>query len=207
MAGRVSVRVGDAILAVDVSECTYPPLEDSLLAIRLLEGLRGRYERVLDLCTGSGVLALAAHTLFKPSLLAATDISPYAVSDARRNLPSTAIVVRCDCAECLRRGRIWDLVIANPPYLASAEYDVGDGCDWYSGASWSAGRVLESACREAVSRGREVVLVYSSLSPFDVVSCLENSGFAITRVLEERFFMETIYAVHAVWSVDGIGEA
>ncbi|MEB3844889.1 MAG: 50S ribosomal protein L11 methyltransferase [Desulfurococcales archaeon] len=198
----LQLEIGGIPVSLSVGDCTYPPLEDSLLAVRLLEKLKDEnrtYDRVLDLCTGSGILGLAASILFGPKLLAATDVSPYALSDSRLNLPRTALVVGCDCADCLLGE--WDLVVVNPPYLPEEEYMVRDGCGGYSERSWSGGRrLLEKCCVESTSLGREIVFVYSSLSPFNIEECLKNRGFRIDRRLSEKFFMEEVIAVHAVRS-------
>ncbi len=201
----VHLEIGGTRVSLNVGDCTYPPLEDSLLAIRLLETLKNEnqsYNRVLDLCTGSGILGLAASILFEPRLLVATDISPYALSDSRSNLSRAALVVGCDCAGCLLGE--WDLVIVNPPYLPEEEYYVKDGCGGYSEKSWSGGRrLLEKCCIESAGLGREIVFVYSSLSPFNIEECLRNRGFHIDRRLSEKFFMEEVIAVHAVRSSRG----
>jgi len=83
-------------------------------------------DRVLDLGTGCGpiVLSLAAE---RPKLhLAATDISPRALDWARANAVETGLAERVefllgDLFEPLA-GRVFDLIVTNPPYVAEAEY-------------------------------------------------------------------------------------
>lgn len=79
--------------------------------------------RVLDLCTGSGALAISlAHELPAAQVIA-TEISPDAAALARRNAERNAVADRVD----VRAGDLWapvagerfDLVVSNPPYIAT----------------------------------------------------------------------------------------
>ena len=80
-----------------------------------------RVHRVLDLCTGSGCLAvLAAHALPK-ARIDAGDLSPEALQVARRNVKDYALgkrvrLVRTDLFERLAARR-YDLILSNPPYV------------------------------------------------------------------------------------------
>lgn len=77
--------------------------------------------RVLDLCTGSGCLAILAALRFPDAEVEATDISADALAVARANVADAGLAERI----ALHRGslfdplgdRTYDLVIANPPYV------------------------------------------------------------------------------------------
>jgi ribosomal protein L3 glutamine methyltransferase len=79
--------------------------------------------RVLDLCTGSGALAvLAAHT-FPEATIGATELSADALEVARRNVEESGFASRIrllqgDLFEPVR-GERYDLILANPPYVDS----------------------------------------------------------------------------------------
>jgi len=85
------------------------------LCLRLLQGLELRGARVLDIGTGSGVLALAAWKL-GASDVAAVDNDPDALENARvnieRNGAGPSIDVICDDLGSLRIQRA-DVVLAN----------------------------------------------------------------------------------------------
>ena len=81
---------------------------------------------IVDLCTGSGNLAIALKHTFPSATIYATDISPDAVELARDNVRVAGLdvtVLGGDLFDPLPdhlRGRI-DLIVSNPPYLAAAE--------------------------------------------------------------------------------------
>ena len=194
------VRAAGLDLRVSVPPCVYPPGEDSELAIEALSMLRRlgvRADSVVDIGTGTGVLALAAWELWGPSIVAATDISPFAVRAARENLRGVpALVARCYLASCL--AGVWDVVVANPPYLPVVDRLEGE-CGRYEALSWGWPGMVEGFCLESARlAGRGVVMVYSSLSGFDADRCLEERGFAVIGRLEQRFFMERLMAIAAV---------
>ena len=78
----------------------------------------------LDLCTGSGCLAvLLAHCLPRARIDAA-DISPAALAVARINIANHRLgrrihLVRSNLFSALR-GRHYDLIVSNPPYVTAA---------------------------------------------------------------------------------------
>jgi ribosomal protein L3 glutamine methyltransferase len=82
---------------------------------------RAAVERVLDLCTGSGCLAILAAHHFPNATIDAVDISKGAVEVARRNVGEYGLDDRIS----LHRGDLfaplgdtrYDLIITNPPYV------------------------------------------------------------------------------------------
>jgi release factor glutamine methyltransferase len=87
-------------------------------------GERVRRLRIADLGTGSGALLLALLSELPNALGVGTDLSVAAVAVARDNakrlgLATRAAFVACDLAGALAGP--FDLVVANPPYVASGE--------------------------------------------------------------------------------------
>ena len=72
---------------------------------------------VLDLCTGSGCLAALAARAFPRARVTASDLSADALAVARRNVPRSVKLVRSDLFDKLPGS--FDLILANPPYVAS----------------------------------------------------------------------------------------
>jgi ribosomal protein L3 glutamine methyltransferase len=84
----------------------------------------GSVTSVLDLCTGSGCLALLAAETFPAALVDAVDLSPAALDVARRNVADFAMDDRVTLHEgdlfAPLSGRQYDLIITNPPYVGEA---------------------------------------------------------------------------------------
>jgi len=77
--------------------------------------------RALDLCTGSGCLAILAALAFPRAVVRATDISRPALAVARRNVRTYGLtrrvkLVHADLFAGLSPER-FDLIVANPPYV------------------------------------------------------------------------------------------
>jgi ribosomal protein L3 glutamine methyltransferase len=93
----------------------------------LLPALRKRFpgaRRILDLCTGSGCLAILAARAFPAAQVDAADLSPGALVVARKNVARHRLgrrvrLVRSDLFGALR-GRCYDLIVTNPPYVSAA---------------------------------------------------------------------------------------
>jgi len=79
---------------------------------------------VLDMCTGSGCLAILAALAFPEAAVDAVDLSPDALAVAKRNvadygLESRVRLVHSDLFEGIGERR-YDVIISNPPYVNAA---------------------------------------------------------------------------------------
>ena len=85
-------------------------------------------EVIVDLCTGSGALALALKQRFTGATVFATDISEEALEVARINQERTGLEVHWAAGDLFDPlpasllGEV-DLLVANPPYVAEPEYE------------------------------------------------------------------------------------
>ncbi|MGW8590308.1 HemK2/MTQ2 family protein methyltransferase [Dietzia sp. NPDC055343] len=170
-------------IPLQVTDGVYAPQEDSWLLSGVLEasGLaEGR--RVLDICTGSGVLALEAARLGAREVLA-FDLCPAAVECASGNAAASGlpVEVRLGTLQDAAQHGPFDLVVTNPPYVPSTLPPAGTGPDraWDAGAD---GRVvLDELCALApglIAPGGALLLVQSEFSaPQQTVQMLTDSGF------------------------------
>ncbi|MDO8314514.1 MAG: 50S ribosomal protein L3 N(5)-glutamine methyltransferase [Rugosibacter sp.] len=111
-----------------VDECVIVPR--SYFAELLEDGLAPwvdnpeKITSALDLCTGSGCLAiLMAHT-FPQAQIDAVDLSPEALAVARRNiadygLPDKVQAIESDLFAAIP-GKRYDFILSNPPYVTAA---------------------------------------------------------------------------------------
>jgi len=106
-----------------------PRPETELLAQRAWEYLRGLelpHPTVLDFGTGSGCIAIGLAIHCPLAQVQALDISPRALDAARDNAARNGVAGRIqfqvsDGFAALPPGSAFDLIVANPPYIPSAE--------------------------------------------------------------------------------------
>ncbi len=83
--------------------------------------------RILDLCTGSACLAILAASRFAEAQVDAVELAADALIVAGRNVAAYEMGNRISLLQgdlfAPVAGRRYDLVIANPPYVAAAEVD------------------------------------------------------------------------------------
>ena len=94
---------------------------DLLVQGSLPIGDPSKVRRVLDLCTGSGCLAILAALTFPRAKIDAVDLSAGALALARRNVATHRLgdritLHRGDLLKPLA-GRRYDLILSNPPYV------------------------------------------------------------------------------------------
>ncbi|WP_405482842.1 HemK2/MTQ2 family protein methyltransferase [Streptomyces anulatus] len=164
----------------------YRPQTDTLLLALAMrrEGI-GPGTDLLDLCTGSGALALHAARL--GARVTAVDISRRAVASARLNTALARLPVTVRRGDLLRTlpGRTFDAVVSNPPYVPAPGLSVPR---YGPGRSWDAGpdgrEILDRICDDtfaALRPGGLLLLVQSGLSrPEETVGRLSAAGLDVS---------------------------
>jgi release factor glutamine methyltransferase len=172
------------------------------------DGDRARPLRIADLGTGSGALLLALLNELPNAFAIGTDLSTAALALARDNaqqlgLAARAVFVACDFAAALA-GAL-DLIVANPPYVTSAELaqlapevrdhdpslalDGGpDGLRAYRALVADAPRLIGAAGHMVVEVGAgqadAVASLFASQQPLDVTAARDLAG--MSRALHIR---------------------
>lgn len=106
-----------------------PRPETETLVLELIAACKGlRNPRVLDLCTGSGCIAVAAAINLPAATVTAADISSTALAIARENADRHSVANRLrflegDLFAPFSDADRFDVVASNPPYVADAEME------------------------------------------------------------------------------------
>ena len=85
-------------------------------------------DNVLDMCTGSGCLAILSAMAFPYAHVDAVDVSPDALDVARRNVDDYGLADRLELHQSnlfdSLPERQYDVIVCNPPYVNSGSMDV-----------------------------------------------------------------------------------
>lgn len=191
-------------------EGVYAPQEDSRLLVEVMDrtGLaRGRH--VVDLCTGSGVVAVGAAEQGAASV-SALDICPRAVRCARGNALAAGVNVDVHLGSWSRAIEFgpFDLVVCNPPYVPHDP----SGCDplpAYVGPprAWDAGcdgrMVLDPLCAavpDLLDHGGSMLLVQSEFAdPRQTLGALASAGLDTEIVARQWIPFGPVLTSRAEW--------
>ena len=164
----------------------FPGNDSRLLADALAaESLKGA--DVLDLCTGSGFLAITAAKMAARTVTA-VDISRRAVASAKVNvgLNRARVEVRHGhLFDALPHGARFDVIVTNPPWVPAAADDLPTGG---IERAWDAGRtgrtLLDRICAQAPTRlrpGGVLLVVHGAVcGTGDTDRLLTAQGLAVT---------------------------
>jgi release factor glutamine methyltransferase len=165
-------------------------------------GLDIKGKRVADLCTGSGILALAAARAGAAHVLA-VDINPNAAADALQNARINGLGDRVSAACCnlfagVAARPLFDVIVSNPPYFAGEPRNVADRA-WYAGPGYRDILSLFEQARERLKPGGRVYALFSSQSDLGFLETLAGqAGFAQKRVAEHSIVIES-FLVFELW--------
>ncbi|MGA5536987.1 HemK2/MTQ2 family protein methyltransferase [Mycolicibacterium nivoides] len=195
------------------AESVYRPQYDSWLLIEALErsnAVAGR--RVVDLCTGSGVVAIAAAELGAREVTA-LDISPSAVCSTQANALAAQVdveVVLGSWSQAQEHGP-FDVVVCNPPYVpVGPETSVGEVASTGPMVSWNGGpdgrSVLDPLCRSAaamLAEGGSLFLVQSEFADIEQsLASLRMSGMDAKVVADQRIPFGPVLHAQMRWLRD-----
>jgi release factor glutamine methyltransferase len=189
----------------------YPPQHDSRLLIDTMERtalVPGR--RVLDLCTGSGVVAIAAAELGAASVTA-FDICPRAVRCSRGNAAHAGVDVDVREGSWTRAFGCapFEVIVCNPPYVPTPPADdtavipsaAGPAWAWNAGPD---GRlVLDPLCESAADLlcdGGSMLLVQSRFADVErSLASLTATGLDAEVVASQKIPFGPVLSARAYW--------
>ena len=172
----------------------YEPAEDSFLLKYQIDSFVTDGMRVLDVGTGSGILALEAKDCGAD--VYAVDINPDAVKFCK-NLGIKAKV--SDLFSNVPDGDKFDLIIFNPPYLPKDELEDDESAVVTSGGE-KGNEILERfliGAKDYLSNNGSLLFLSSSLTP-EVDNILTREGYDFKVVAKEDLFFEKLF-VYSAW--------
>jgi release factor glutamine methyltransferase len=192
-ASRTAAEGRESAVRLVVPPGVFRPISDTwLLADVLDREPLGPGARVLDLCSGSGALAIRA-ALGGPRDVTAVDVSRRAVLAIRANALLNRVRVRARRGDLFAAvaGERFDAIVSNPPYVPSPTDDLpARGL----ARAWDAGRdgraLLDRICEHAGAHlrpGGRLLLVHSSLLGVEpTVEALRAAGLSVDVPARER---------------------
>ena len=192
----------------------YLPQEDSQLLIDVMEktGLAVS-NRVADLCTGSGVVAIAA-SHYGAREVTAFDNCSRAVACARRNALTSGADVEVHLGSWARAVEFgpYDLVVCNPPYVphdpaigrAALPSQIGPAHAWDAG--YDGRLVLDPLCVAApglLADGGTLLLVQSEFAgPRETLAALASVGLDAEIIAYQWIPFGPVLSSRAEWLED-----
>ena len=150
-------------LSFEVNENVLIPRQDTELLVETILKIRPNNPEILDICTGSGCIAVSLAKYINCKTVRACDISDEALETARKNADKNGVEVEFYKDDILKSERYdykYDIVVSNPPYIESdvvlsldnvvKDYEPGlaldggkDGLDFYKKISDYARNILK----------------------------------------------------------------
>ena len=195
---------GDLKLVIE--NTVYEPAEDSFLLAKYAAKLKGN---ILEIGTGSGIVALSAATADAGNCVLGADINPAAVecakANAKRNGISNCEFIESDLFSEVSKGRKFDAILFNPPYLPTtkrhrlvnemenAAYDGGkSGLNVFM-------RFVKDTPTYLVQGGKVAVIATSLGGGVEMTTLALKKHIGATRVIsQESFFFEKIVLLEAI---------
>jgi len=120
-------------LQLDVNENVLIPRPETEGLVEWISAREKGFLKVLDIGTGSGVIALALKKLKPQFDVTATDISVWSIRLARQNAQKNSLKVTFQKADLFPQNNIrYDVIVSNPPYVSAPEYALlADGIRYY----------------------------------------------------------------------------
>jgi len=176
-----------------VDERVLIPRPETELLIEAASKMTG-LARILDLCTGSGNIAIALTKAVTDCKIVASDISKDALTVARLNAERQCAIRSIEFVESDLFHKLsgkFDLIVSNPPYVAQYEFETlqeevlkeprialdggHDGLDFY--------RRIIADCPAYLNKGARLVFEIGFGQAKEIVRIIEDSGnFKVSKI-------------------------
>lgn len=191
---RLFQEIGSGEIEIDGKNYVVPkdvfnpkPFHTSEMLMRAIEDLNIKLgDRVLDLGTGCGILAITFAE--RGARVVAIDINREATRCARKNAELHGVDIDIICSDlfsCITKRRIFDVIVFNIPYLDLKPKDDLDLsiCDH---KKMTLKRFLKES-KDYIKEDGLVLLSYSSVNDLeDTERLIKENGWNLERIAEKR---------------------
>lgn len=163
--------------------------------VSFLDGLDLHGKIVIDVGTGSGVIALAAARAGSETVIAA-DINPNAAICAAENARANGLGERVhgvasNLLAAFAPRPMFDIILSSPPKHAGEPRDLADR-GWHAGPAYRDVAKLFDQARERLRPGGKVYVMVSSDSDLDLFGQrIQQAGFNARMAREYSIFIES----------------
>lgn len=190
-----------------VNEHVLIPRQDTETLVELiLKDYKGRKPVILDMCTGSGCIAISLSNIGGFEDVTAVDLSKEALKVAKRNAdvllgPGRITLIESDLFQAIEPESRFDIIVSNPPYIPTeiikelqpevrnfepmlALDGREDGLFFY--------RQLVSEGRRFLNPGGSIYFEIGYDQAESVSALLEDAGFAEIRVVKDAAGLDRV---------------
>jgi release factor glutamine methyltransferase len=184
-------RRGFRHLELDVDPRVLVPRPETEHVVEAVLELAPREARVVDVGTGSGAIALSLKHERADLLVTGSDVSPEALAVARANGERLGLDVDWATADLVPPGD-WDVVVSNPPYVASSDELAPELRHEPAGALLAGPEGLD-VLRRLVAAGAPLLIVEVGAGQADAVSGeARRAGYARTEIRPDLAGIERV---------------
>lgn len=172
------------------------------LILECLKKLKNQPLSILDLCTGTGCIALSLAHALPTAHVYAVDISSQACTLAQENKEKNGIenvtIIQSDLYTSLPPELSFDLIVSNPPYISEEEWDTLEPLvkEWEDPQALLAEHhglaILEALIKEAPQWLKKNTEVSAQKVPQLVVEIGHTQGPAVKQLFEKAGFKNII---------------
>lgn len=171
-----------------------------------MHGARQEPLTILDLCTGSGCIALALADAFSRAQVYATDISDTALElakqNAKHNQISNVTFIKSDLFDQIPQGLRFDVIVANPPYIPESDWGTLEPSvkNWEDKNALIASDAGMALIKKIIDRAPEFIKPNQTLQKIncpqltieidatqgaDLSTYLQNHGYTHVRIIKD----------------------
>lgn len=167
--------------------------------IERLRTLKNKKITILDLCAGSGCIALALAKAFPKANIYASDISPHAISlaydNAAYNKITNVTFFMSDLFENIPKNLHFDLIVSNPPYIAESEWSTLDPSvtQWEDKAALVSGSDGLALIKKIIAQAPQWIRQNKEMQTHTIAQLVieigEKQGSMVKQLMQEAGFI------------------